>query len=112
VKEVLKEEGLDTEVIEGEISDQLLTEAVGFLGSPSKRVDGLDVELSARFSRPYGMICRMYLDGGQRVGIPSRDLIRHAMREAVARRGHGHACGPTAHTGFGQVVPRSQQLSQ
>lgn len=44
VQEVLREEGLEAEVAETKVSDRAAAQAVGFLGSPTVRVDGLDVE--------------------------------------------------------------------
>jgi hypothetical protein len=85
VKEILKKEGLDVEVVEIEVPDHASAQAVGFLGSPTIRIDGLDVEASARSSQAYGMMCRTYLEAGQRDGIPSRDRIRVSMREAISR---------------------------
>lgn len=87
VQEVLREEGLEAEVVEIKVSDRAAAQAVAFLGSPTVRVDGLDVEARARSSQAYGMACRTYLDGSPRRGIPPRDLIRDAVREAISKRG-------------------------
>ena len=85
LKEILKEDGVTAEVIEVNVPNQATALALGFLGSPSIRIDGLDLEPAARSSRNYGMTCRTYLDNGKRQGLPSRNVIRAAIREALAR---------------------------
>jgi len=56
-----------------------------FLGSPSIRIDGRDVEISARTSRAFGFGCRTYLDEGERAGSSARDMdsSRRAGSKAV-----------------------------
>ena len=83
VREALKEEGVSAEVSEVNVPDDATVGAIGFLGSPSIRVNGLDVEPDARTSKEFGMMCRTYPDAGKRVGLPSRELIRTALREAA-----------------------------
>jgi hypothetical protein len=82
VREVLKQECTDAEVIETEINDPATAKSVGFLGSPTIRIDGQDVEPSARSAGSFGMSCRTYLAGGQRIGVPPPEWIRAAVREA------------------------------
>jgi hypothetical protein len=50
------------------------------VGSPSVRIDGLDIEPSARQRTAFGMMCRTYESGG----VPSEDLIRSAITTAAA----------------------------
>jgi len=85
VKEILKEEGVAAQVIEVNVPDQATALALGFLGSPTIRIGGLDVEPSARSSQNFGMSCRTYWDSGKREGLPSRGVIRAAIKEALAR---------------------------
>jgi hypothetical protein len=80
VREVIQEEGVSAEVVQVEIQDDENAKAQGFLGSPTIRVDEIDIEPSARGASPLGMACRCY-EGG----LPSHDLIRTAIREAHAR---------------------------
>ncbi|MFN8006777.1 MAG: mercuric transporter MerT family protein [Terriglobia bacterium] len=84
LKEVLKEEGVTAEINAINVSDPSTAQTLRFLGSPTLRIDGLDVELPARSYGNYGVMCRTYLDNGKREGAPSRDLIRAAIREALA----------------------------
>ncbi len=94
VEEVLREEGVSAEVLEVNVSDASIAQKVGFLGSPSIRINGLDVEPEARATREYGMMCRTYAVNGRREGLPSRDMLRRAIREANAGVSNSDS-GPT-----------------
>ena len=83
VREVLREEGISGEVSEVNVPDDATARALGFLGSPSIRINGQDIEPDARSSKQCGMMCRTYMEGGKRQGLPSREMIRTALREAV-----------------------------
>lgn len=85
VKQLLKQEGIRAEITEVNVPDEATAKAVGFLGSPTIRVNGLDVEPAARSSRDYGMTCRTYLNEDRREGLPSPALVRAALREALAK---------------------------
>jgi copper chaperone CopZ len=82
VREVLGEEGVSAEVSVRNIPDDTTARATGFLGSPSIRIDGVDVEPAARAVKEFGMMCRTYVEESKRVGLPPRELIRTAIREA------------------------------
>jgi hypothetical protein len=49
-----------------------------FLGSPSVRVGGEDVEIQARASTSFGMMCRTYKGGTE--GAPSIEIIAAAIK--------------------------------
>jgi hypothetical protein len=82
VREVLQQEGTAADLVEVEVADPSAAERVGFLGSPSIRVNGQDIEPAAREARGFGMMCRTYVDDGQRVGVPPSEWIRAALRAA------------------------------
>lgn len=82
LKRVLRQEGLGTEVREIEVKDELAARAFNFLGSPTIRVNGLDIELDARSLQLSGLACRRYSGG-----LPSEELIRSAIREGRVREG-------------------------
>lgn len=84
VQKVLREEGVSATISEVNVSDQARATQLRFLGSPSVRVNGVDVEPSARSSRDYGMVCRTYVAGNLREGAPSLAMIRTAVLEALA----------------------------
>ena len=82
VREVLEQEGMSADMVELEVKDAVTAEIVRFLGSPSIRIDGRDVEQTARTACGFGLMCRTYIDEGRRAGVPPRELIRAAVREA------------------------------
>ena len=57
-----------------------------FLGSPTIRVDGQDVEPGAAERTDFGLKCRLYRDAGSATGQPSEELIREALARATGRR--------------------------
>ena len=82
INAVLREEGWRADVQEVPVSDLQTAQRVNFLGSPTVRVDGIDIEPEALDSRDFGLMCRRYADG-----VPSDELIRAAVRSALASRG-------------------------
>lgn len=82
VRQVLRELALSAEVLEVNVPDAATAELARFLGSPSIRIDGMDVEPAARTAREYALSCRTYTTEGRIGGLPSRDLIRQALKEA------------------------------
>jgi hypothetical protein len=92
VKQVVGEEGVAAEITEVNVPDEAAARKVQFLGSPTIRLDGVDVEPSARSSQDYGMACRTYLNNGRRQGLPSAELIRAAIQEVAASRSVAGPC--------------------
>ena len=80
VKEALREEGLSAEIAEVNVQDAEVAQSLQFLGSPSVRIEGLDIEPAARSSRDFGLMCRTYTERGNPVGVPPLDLIRTALK--------------------------------
>lgn len=80
-REALGEAGLPQIVEEVEVQTKADAEAWKFLGSPTVRVNGVDVEPEARGVQHFGFGCRSYLTDGIRSGLPSRDLIERAIHE-------------------------------
>lgn len=82
--------GVPAVVEEVEVKTKADAEAQRFLGSPTVRVNGLDVEPGARGVQHFGVGCRSYVENGRRSGLPSKDLIQRALEEEDA----GTATGP------------------
>lgn len=78
IAEVLSEVGCDAEVREVLVPDAQTAQSSGFLGSPTVRVNGVDIEAAASGRQDFGWMCRRYSDG-----IPSHQLIRTAIRAAL-----------------------------
>ena len=77
VREVLDELVPRAEVREVPVESQESAEALRFVGSPTVRVNGLDIEPAARDKTAFALSCRMY--GG--MGVPRKELLVEALRE-------------------------------
>lgn len=86
VREVLEKEGVFADLTELEVPNRESAERLRFLGSPSIRINGEDVEVSARSSRVFGLSCRVYVAHGARLGAPPSDWVRAAFREALQKQ--------------------------
>lgn len=60
-------------------------EQARFLGSPSVRVNGIDVEPGADERTDFGLKCRLYRSPEGQSGLPPRGWIDRALCEATAR---------------------------
>lgn len=83
IRQVMGELAVNAELLETEIAD-FENAHIGFLGSPTVRVNGLDVEPAAWGSSPAGYGCRSYANGSKRQGFPSAQMIRDAIDRARA----------------------------
>lgn len=79
VRDVAAGGGLEPDILEIDASDERTAKALGFLGSPTIRINGLDIEQAARGAQPSGLSCRRYPGG-----LPSSEMIRAAIAEAQA----------------------------
>ena len=77
LRTVLREEGLPAEIFDIEVKDESAAKALEFFGSPTIRVDGLDIEANSRNIKETGFACRRYPGG-----LPSEEMIRAALKEA------------------------------
>lgn len=78
----LEREHLTVEIHDILVTDPAHAEKLRFLGSPTLRVNGLDVEPSARVSEHFGFMCRTYQSEHGVDGAPSLDTIRAALQVA------------------------------
>ena len=74
---ILREEGILASVLEIEIRNEEAAREAGFPGSPTIRVNGVDIEPALRALEGSAFACRCYPDG-----LPSAEMIRIALREA------------------------------
>ena len=82
IREALNQEKVSADISQVEVKDQTMADSSRFPGSPTIRVNGVDVEPSARNAASAGMSCRTYAEHGVRRGTPTVDLIRRALRES------------------------------
>jgi len=85
VLQALEAEALDAAIVEVAVETPALAHELQFLGSPSVRVNGRDVESGAERRDAYGLMCRTYREGSRMVGSPPLTVIRDALRAADAR---------------------------
>jgi hypothetical protein len=83
VTSVLAERGFPGAVIEVPITSVEQVEALAFLGSPTIRVNGVDVEPAAEKLSEFSFSCRTYTEQGKLSGVPSQNLIRRAIHQAL-----------------------------
>jgi hypothetical protein len=80
--QVLAEENVPAEVEEIPVETQADAQRLEFLGTPSIRVEGMDVEGWLPQSHEYSLRCRVYRENGKSNDHPSKELIRAAIRAA------------------------------
>ena len=80
IREALTSLGRADEIRSIEVLSPADAEALHFVGSPSVRVNGVDIELWAHTAQNFGLECRTYLDGSRLGGVPPLDLICQALR--------------------------------
>lgn len=83
VRELAHEYGAELALTAVETHDH--AERARFLGSPSVQVEGRDVEPGADSRTDFGMKCRLYRGEHGQSGVPPREWIERALREAAAR---------------------------
>jgi hypothetical protein len=82
INRVLREERCCGEVRETLVQDVETAQRLKFLGSPTVRVNGIDIEPAAQSQTEFGLMCRRYAGG-----VPSNELIRAAVRSALQMEG-------------------------
>lgn len=97
VSEAIQTTGVPARVSLVEVKDADDAIAQRFLGSPSVRVDGVDVEPSARERDDFGMQCRVYVSGDRLEGAPPATWIAAALKgeeveAGTARKQPAHGC--------------------
>jgi hypothetical protein len=75
----------DVTVQHTRVADSQEANRLRFLGSPSLRVNGKDVEPSALERTDFGMGCRLYHHNGETRGWPPDDLVVCALAEGERR---------------------------
>ncbi len=75
----------DAELMQWRVETPEHAQEARFLGSPSVRVDGRDVEPGSETRTDYGLKCRLYRSSAGQSGVPPREWIEQALRETAAR---------------------------
>ena len=84
--EVLRENGLPEDFEDIDASDPDKAKELRFAGSPTIRINGVDVEPGFEEPDEYVPGCRLYRVEGKLQGTPKRDWIVAAIKSAMTRR--------------------------
>jgi hypothetical protein len=79
LREVLTAESFQKHVNEVLVRDAEMAQSLKFPGSPTIRINGLDVEPQSEQTISFGLMCRLYSDGN---GAPSEQRLRVAIEQA------------------------------
>lgn len=77
--ELLDQIGRRPKLVLRKISDDATAQRERFLGSPTVRIDGRDVEPGADERTDYGMQCRLYATPTRLTGMPTDDWLRRSL---------------------------------
>jgi hypothetical protein len=83
VERVRAELGLDAEIRTTMISDQAAAERARFVGSPTVRVNGGDVDPEGELAAEYTLECRLYWHEHRLAGYPQERSVRDALLRAA-----------------------------
>lgn len=87
LRTLLRGEGIDEEVELRQVQTTEAAERERFLGSPTVRVDGIDIDPGAGEREDFGLKCRIYRSREGASGIPPEQWISDAVRYERARAG-------------------------
>jgi hypothetical protein len=87
LREIVGDSDVSAEVDLRRISDDNAAQRERFLGSPTVRVDGHDVEPGAERRSDFGMKCRLYRTASGVSGQPDEQCIRAALQRAAGAGG-------------------------
>ncbi len=73
-------EALDVDMVA--VTSDADARAQRLIGSPTIRIDGVDIEGPDADTQGYALGCRVYSDEGRMAGWPSVELIRRALKGA------------------------------
>jgi hypothetical protein len=83
LRRILREEGVDAEIVHVEIEDDEQARRQRFPGSPTIRIDGEDVVPPGE-GEPFSLTCRVYRTRDGRISaVPDPEDVRAAVRKAV-----------------------------
>ncbi len=89
LREVLHEERLSPTIELVQVETEADAAARHFPGSPTIRIDGVDIAVPPAGS-PSGLTCRVYrTDDGRISPLPSKEMIRRAIRRTVREHSGG-----------------------
>jgi hypothetical protein len=88
LRDLMADQGLDDEVELRRVESVDAAERERFLGSPTLRIDGADVEPGAAARSDFGLKCRLYRTGEGTLHMPPERWINAAIRGRSAGVAH------------------------
>jgi glutaredoxin len=83
LRRVLREEGVEAEIVHVEIEDDEQARRERFPGSPTIRIDGEDI-VPPDEGEPFSLTCRVYRTRDGRISaVPDPEDVRDAVRRAA-----------------------------
>jgi hypothetical protein len=83
LRELLAEAGIQEPVRQRRVESVQDAERERFLGSPTVRVDGRDVDPATSTRDDFGLKCRIYRTPAGMAGTPPEEWVRHALRRTA-----------------------------
>ena len=83
VERLASELRVEPEIELVEVADPEAADTLRFLGSPTVRIDGVDVEPGAEERRDFAFSCRIYRNDGGASEQPAESWVRDALIEAA-----------------------------
>jgi hypothetical protein len=111
LRKIVASKGISADVELRRIADEDTARRERFLGSPTVRVDGRDIEPDAERRTDYGMKCRLYPGAVGLSGQPDEEWVRAALSRGMSPRRYtlversaawrraAHAADPTVESG-------------
>ncbi len=82
IAEVLELVGAPGDLREINVTSEAQARQLKFIGSPTVRIDGRDVDPAPDGAEQYGLKCRVYAVDGKLLGYPPRQVVLAALKEA------------------------------
>jgi hypothetical protein len=83
LRELLDQAHVESAVELVEVPDDAAAQSERFLGSPTVRVDGRDVEPGADQRTDFGLKCRLYRTEDGFAGLPPDDWVLDSLRQPI-----------------------------
>jgi hypothetical protein len=87
LREIMADSDIPDQVELRLIGDDDAAQRERFLGSPTVRVDGHDIEPGAELRTDFGMKCRLYRTASGLTGQPPEEWLRAALQRAAGAGG-------------------------
>ena len=87
VERIARELGLEPDLELVDVPDAQAAERLRFVGSPSVRVDGVDIEPGAAEREQHAYACRVYRTEAGPAGRPDEAWVRDALQRATEAGG-------------------------